>query len=130
MNNISYFKISQIFKIKEYKKIERDLANEPYYKSYIDKNIVFNLSAIIKVGTRVIMWNDNPDEVQELTKEELFKRLYVVGKFNNRRSDFVYFKHHTKASENYDMELVPNNLNCLIENRDFKINELGNIEWL
>ena len=127
---VDLFKISQIFKIKEYKKIERDLANEPYYKSYIDKNIVFNLSAIIKVGTRVIMWNDNPDEVQELTKEELFKRIYVVGKFNNRRSDFVYFKHHTNASENYDMELVPNNLNCLIENRDFKINELGNIEWL
>lgn len=127
---IGLYDVSRLLKIKGYYSFEQELTNEPYYKSFIEKNVVYNLSAIIKVGTRVIMWKENPDEVLELSKEELYKRLYVVGKFNTTGADLVYLKHHTNATENYDIKLVPNNLNCLIENRDFKIDDLGNIEWL
>ena len=127
---VGLYEVSKILKTKEYKDFENELANEPYYKSFTEKNVEYNLSAIIKVGMRVILWKESPDELLDLFKEELYKRIYVVCKFNTTGADLVYLRHHTNASENIDLALVPNNLNCLIENRDFRINDLGIIEWL
>lgn len=127
---VGLYEVSEILKTKEYKDFENELANEPYYKSFTEKNVEYNLSAIIKVGMRVILWKESPDELLDLFKEELYKRIYVVCKFNTTGADLVYLRHHTNASENIDLALVPNNLNCLIENRDFRINDLGIIEWL
>ena len=75
----------------------------------------------------MLIWNETPDELRELAKQDLLKRLFVVKKFNNRRSDYIYLKNHLNATDKIDLELVPNKFNCLIEHRDFEIDLLGNI---
>ena len=127
---IGLFEATKILKTKDYKNFEKELANEPFYKSYIDKNVEYRLSAIMKTGTRVIMWKETPDEILDLSKEQLFERLYVVGKFNNTGSDHIYLRKHTNATEQYELQLVPDKLNCLIEKKDFVIDDLGNVSFI
>lgn len=109
---------------------ERRLRQEAYYAQIKSGNIIYNLRAIIKVGTRLLLWNESPDELPLLAKSELLSRLYVVGKFNTTSSDHVYLRKHLNAqSDNFDLELVANKLNCLIEHEDFEIDELGRIHF-
>lgn len=108
--------------------IEKILWNEPYYISLTEKGITYQLSAIIKVGTRLIFWEQSPEEISRLMpKEELSKRLFVVRKFNAPSTVYVYVKHHADASENEPKHLAANQLNCLIEHRDFEITPLGTV---
>ena len=76
-----------------------------------------------------MLWKDSPEEIFEIrnNNEELSKRLYIVGKFNNTGSDFLYIRHHLNSTKDFDYKLVANNANCLIEHRDFEIDLLGNI---
>lgn len=119
---INYYNIANL----SYKSIN-EIKKEPYYISYIDKNVKYHLSAILKNGTRLILWNDTPEEVFDLTKTQLLKNVYVVVKFNTTSSDRIYLKHHCNAKDEFDLTFVPNDLNCLIEGRDFEVNELGEI---
>lgn len=123
-----------------------DIFNEPSFQKIEDGKTELKLSAIIKTGTHVLMWKESPDELEKLTKEQLNKRLFVVYKFNQKGANCIYLTNHIEArneiakSEDYTsydetkyqakLTLVANGVNCLIENRDFKINDLGNIEWL
>ena len=107
---------------------------EQYIRTHFDKmdykKVSYSLSAIIAVGTKVIFWNEHPDEIKDLDKKELNKRLYIVTKFNNTGSNHVYLQHHLDATGVTLIDPVPNKLNCLIEHRDFEIDELGNITFI
>ncbi len=104
------------------------LCKEPYYASMTEKGILYGLTAIIKVGYRVLLWNECPDELRDMTPAQLSERLYVVQKFNHTSADHVYLKHHLDAGkEEIYVSPVPNDMNCMIEHRDFKIDALGNI---
>lgn len=123
-----------------------DIYKEPYFQRTEDGKIELKLSAIIKTGTHVIMWQESPDELESLTPPQLSRRLFVVYKFNLKGANCIYLLNHIEArneiahnedytsydATNYQakLTLVANGFNCLIENRDFKINDLGNIEWL
>lgn len=97
------------------------------YNHIIDHNVEYKLTAIIRVGDYVLLWKDNPDELKELDNAEISKRLYVVIKFNTTGADLLYIKRHVSANIQPEMYLVANNVNCLIEHRDFEIDILGNI---
>ena len=73
------------------------------------------------------MWNETPDELRELSKQDLLKRLFVVKNFNKTGANLLYITHHLNATGAIDLKLVSNSLNCLIEHRDFEIDLLGNI---
>ena len=124
---LNLYQVSEMLKAGCSRNLEQSLWHEPLYASFIEKKIEYKLSAIIKTGTRVLMWNETPDELRELSKQDLLKRLFVVKKFNHTSSDHVYLKNHLNATDEIDLELVPNKFNCLIEHRDFEIDLLGNI---
>ena len=97
------------------------------YSHIVEKDIEYKLSAIIRVGDYVLLWNESPDELKELDKAQISQRLYVVVKFNTTGADLLYIKKHMSANIDPDMSLVANKVNCLIEHRDFEIDTLGNI---
>jgi CRISPR-associated endonuclease Csn1 len=106
------------------------------------KDYVAPLKFFIKKGMHVLFYKENAEEILEMSKKELSLRLYKVVKFD--KSGRVYFRPHTEArpaselKEQYIMkydslvEQIPvtiKNLNALIENKDFTISILGNIEF-
>ena len=124
----------------------KNLAKEPYFNKIEEKNYTLNLTAIIKAGTRVLMWADSPEELTGLSERELNRRLFIVYKFNLKGANCIYLQNHIEArneiSKDEDftsfdrnsyqarLTLVANGFNCLIEERDFIIDEIGKIEML
>lgn len=125
-------------------KVEQ-LASEPYYASLTKGKVTYTLTAIIKSGTRMLFWDKHPEEIRDLDKGQLLKRLFVTDNFNNSGTDYIYLKHHDYAGDDSAqskgvtnfvssdspqlLKLTPNNLNALIENVDFEIDILGNITF-
>ncbi|TAJ09430.1 type II CRISPR RNA-guided endonuclease Cas9 [Marinilabiliaceae bacterium JC017] len=116
------------------------------------------LKAIIKTGTIVLFWKNTPEEIKELSEEDLIKRLYKVIKMN--KDGRVAFKYHQEArndeklKEDYEKKyktkapksltngessinfetpypkllLSPLKFNMLIEGIDFTLSPLGEIK--
>ena len=119
------------------------IKNEPYFQVIEEKNVTLYLTAIIKAGTRVLMWSDSPEELVGLDEKEISKRLFVVYKFNNSGADYVFLQNHIEArpdnvlgdgntlynATEYQgrLKLTAKNLNCLVENRDFIVSNEGRI---
>jgi len=144
---VRQFKFINYFEIVELGiKKTNDIYNEPYFQKIEDGKTELKLSAIIKTGSHVLMWKESPDELESLTKELLNRRLFIVYKFNNSGSDYVFIQNQIEARQDNELgdgdtiynsntyqsrlKLNANKFNCLIENRDFIIDNLGNIEWL
>ena len=97
------------------------------------------------MGTHVLMWQNTPDEIYELSKSQLSSRLFVVYKYNSMGSNFIYLQNNIEArldneikdddatfnSGRYQarLHLVANNFNCLIEGRDFEMTPMGEIKF-
>lgn len=107
--------------------IDNIIRSTQDYNLIVDKKIEYKLSAIIRVGDYVLLWNESPEEIKELDKTEISKRLYVVIKFNTTGADLLFLKNHLSANNEPELSLVANKINCLIEHRDFEIDTLGNI---
>lgn len=111
--------------INTFDQLETKLMNEPDFKKKIfkknGKEIECSLTAIIRSGDRVLKWNNSPDELYELTKEELLKRLFVVIKFNTTGANLIYLQNHLHANSDNMDKITSNNFHCLIEHRDFEI---------
>jgi CRISPR-associated endonuclease Csn1 len=130
-------------------KSPNELYTIPHYtileKGKGDNKIIYSLSSILKVGTRVLVWKEYPDELRVLSKKDLLKRLYKIYKFNEiGPTGYVYLQFHNEARPDkelgegekifqYDiyqprLRFSADNLNCLIEGKDFKITIDGEIE--
>ncbi len=123
-------------------KSDRQLWDEPYYREFEEKKKMFSLSAILKVGTRVLMWEETPDELLDC---DLSRRLFSVYKFNFKGQDCIYLQNHLEARKDSDIDedyttfnskiyqprltMVANSFNCLIEHRDFEIQLNGKVEF-
>lgn len=123
-----------------------DLKNEHYFQVIEEKNVKLNLTAIIKAGTRVLMWLNDPEELIGIDEKELNKRLFVVYKFNFKGANCIYLQNHIEArneiprneeftifdNNKYQarLTLVANGFNCLIEQRDFIVLDTGKLQWL
>lgn len=123
----------------------KEIANEPYYKTFLNGKKELFLTGVIKKGCRMLFWEQTPDELLDLDREQLVKRLFVVDKFNNTGSDHVYLHNHIYAGDNpepkeytqYETQFNPlklqvtaNKMNALIEHRDFEIDVTGKIIFL
>lgn len=126
---IGLYEVSVLAKTFNSANIIDNLRNTSSYNNICIKGVNYRLKSIFKVGTRVLLLNnDNPTDIYSLQPSELSKRLYVVVKFNNTGSDHLYLKSHLNSSPGelaIDLGLVPSNINCLVEGQDFEINELG-----
>ncbi len=119
------------------------------------KKILLPLKYIVKTGNMVLLWEETPDEIWDLEKEDVKKRLFkVVGLSSqkiNRPSGKVdeyativlrFHQEATPASElkvqdgvfqkdeifKPHRKLNHNQFNALVEGYNFKINILGQIE--
>ncbi|MBS3944833.1 MAG: hypothetical protein KGZ42_05000 [Melioribacter sp.] len=142
------FRLIGLYELAQYKlnKIN-DIKNVPDYQHCEvgrGKNkIVIPLINVITTGTHVLVYSNSPDEIKELNKKELLKRLYRIYKFNEAPSPYVYMQYHAEARQDLELgvgetqidikkyqprlKLVANNFKCLIEERDFEIKLDGEI---
>jgi len=112
------------------------------------------LFKIIKQGTKVLLMENNKEELKQLSIIQIKKRLFVVYKFNEsfdkRRDKFYYsifLKNNLDARPTSDIDkecedkfnpekyqaglcLKPEDINCLFEGIDFEIKPDGTIKWI
>lgn len=126
---ISLYELSQSFKGKIITDYYSYFSKEPYYASITEKGVDYKLTAAIEPGTKVLLWNESPDELKDLINDtqELSKRLFVVKIFNTTSSDRLFLLPHYSSNDSTLFSLVPNDFNFLIEHRDFEMDLLGNI---
>ena len=93
----------------------------------------------------VLLYENNGDEIWDLDKRNLQRRLYIITKmkFDGR----IYMMHHQEAREEKDLEeksglfkeneeyrpIIVNSYNqfkALVQGVDFEINDLGEIKRL
>lgn len=103
----------------------------------------------LKIGMMVILYENKPDEVWQLTKRELQKRLYIITGLGVHSADamIVTLLHHQDARPKSDIKpkkgafraaeefrpkivLRHTQFNGLIEGVDFELNDLGEISRL
>lgn len=125
---VNYFDIAQL-----HPESITALVAEPEFSTF-EKNAMMPLKAIIKRGTRVLLYKIIADEVRDLDCNELSKRHYVVYKFNAMGTPNIYLRHHLEARKEADCDIKDNYLNlkasnfkALIEHYDFEVDPLGNI---
>ena len=114
------------------------------WESYYSKE-GYDLIYKLKSGTMVLMYENNGDEIWDLDKRNLQRRLYIITKmkFDGR----IYMMHHQEAREKKDLEeksglfkeneeyrpIIVNSYNqfkALVQGVDFEINDLGEIKRL
>jgi CRISPR-associated endonuclease Csn1 len=145
-----YFKFVSLFELLQYKLQNiNDISQIPELQFYIigkgknQKQIP--LSFIITPGTRVLLYNEDTNELRDLNNRDITNRLYNIYKFNNAGTDYIYLMHNLEARTdkeldkeetiiNFDryqprLKLVANKFNCLIEGRDFDIKLDGKIKF-
>ncbi|MCQ2344175.1 MAG: hypothetical protein MJ002_04520 [Paludibacteraceae bacterium] len=142
MRFINYFEMAQM-----HLKSSNELFHDKNYSSKVEKNIVYSLKYILKTGTNVLMYETFPDELKDLNERDLNKRLFVVYKFNNSGTDYVFLQNTIEARSNeslakerqkadgfteynasdymYRLKLSANNCNFIIEGIDFEITTKG-----
>ena len=115
--------------------------------SEYNNNPQLHLKAVIKKGTRVIFYKSNPEEVYDMDPMDLSKRLYVVRKFNEAPTAYIYSYRHIEARDEkkmdasekgkeYSSQPIPsfikctaNNFKALIEHYDFEVDASGSIHF-
>ncbi len=119
--------------------------------------IELQLRAILKIGTMVILWENSPDEVWDLSVSEINKRLYKIiglsiqriiglsGKVNEYAT--IVMRFNQEASQAIDLKTMDgkfeknevfkaqrkmnhNQFNALVEGVDFNLSVLGEIKRL
>ena len=114
------------------------------WESYYSKE-GYDLIYKLKSGTMVLLYENNGDEIWDLDKRNLQRRLYIITKmkFDGR----IYMMHHQEAREKKDLEeksglfkeneeyrpIIVNSYNqfkALVQGVDFEINDLGEIKRL
>jgi CRISPR-associated endonuclease Csn1 len=129
-----------------------EIKHENYYASIQagkGKNKTgLGLVHIITAGMKAILYQNDKEELKELPKIDLLKRLYRIYKFNEPAPStvYVYLQHHLEARKNDelgtgDKEVILGRsqpriflnavkFNCALEGRDFNVNVDGSINWL
>ncbi len=120
-----FYKHEETNDINSFEQLKTKLLQDPHFlkKTFKPrgKDVECNLTAIIRAGDRVLKWNNTPEELYELSRAELLRRLYVVVKFNKTGANLIYLNSHLLANSDSIEKLTSNNFHCMIEHRDFEI---------
>lgn len=110
------------------------------------KNIrELQLAEILKVGTKVIFYNQHIEELKDLPYQQLLKRVFRVYKFNEMGTPNLFLQNHLEARKNelmddgdtnfnsskyqYRLKIKADKFTCAIEDKHFKIKPDGQINW-
>ena len=70
----------------------------PCIYKHSDSEIGLPLRYKLRIGTQVLLWENNPDEIWKLSLEELKKRLYyVVGISDKKQYAYVTLRFHQEG---------------------------------
>ena len=101
------------------------------------------LKYILRKGISVLFYNENPDELKDLPKEELVKRLYIITE--TQKAGRIYFIPHQLSGNISDNKkeaiskvvfsgnmllLTKKNWNFIVDKIDFELSIDGKITWL
>lgn len=125
----------------------RDYLNLlPCLYKHSDEEIGYPLKYKLFIGTQVLLWEKSPEEIWELTPEQLKKRLYyVTGISDKKQYAYVTLRYHQEGRRSSDLDekkgafkvgnehfpiMVMSHLqfNALIEGVDFELTLLGEIK--
>ena len=123
---------------------ERNITEDPIVPPYSKSG--FSLVYKLSIGTMVILFDNNPEEVWDYDRKTIQKRLYKITRMSLTDGRMVLV-HHQEArpandllaessAYNYDGVLKPmlrigfNQFNALVQGVDFEINDLGEIRRL
>ena len=131
---------------------EAELYSDKYYNNIEagrGKNKkLLSLTNILKVGTRVIFYKENMEELKYLDQKSLLMRVFRIYKFNEPAPStvYVYFHNHIEARKNDDLGngekelalhtyqsrlfLGASKFTAAIEGKHFEIKVDGSINWL
>ena len=139
---VNYFEVAQLGISNP-----EQLFLEPEF-AFFEDNKSMHLKAIIKKGTRVLLYSNHPEEVQESDKDGISRHLYIVYKFNSMGTPNIYLRHHLEARKETEcdasetdtcyhsekpasyLSLKASNFQALIEHYHFEIDPLGNIQFI
>lgn len=127
----------------------RDIEKEKYYQTLEVGNKKTTkelpLTHIITVGMKVILFENEIEELKELSRQDLYKRVYRVYKFNETSVIYIYVQHHLEARSNEELgngdsfidfkkhqgriSLNSTKFNCAMEGKDFSVDLDGTIRW-
>lgn len=131
---------------------------EPIYIGRGKKSKEATLEHIFMVGQKVLFFDGLKDELKDIEKSELAKRLYFVKRLADANAQRILFQHHLEArddkqlSQDFPKEefgtkgkdgfskfstdfvaprllLTPGNFNFIIEGKDFEMKLDGSIEF-
>lgn len=111
-----------------------DISKESYYSTLQKRKDTYELYATLQPGTRVLKWENNIEELREMTEGELSKRLFYVKNFNNVGTNElpkyrIHVQSHMDAMEN-TISYAPQDFKFLIEGVDFNMDMLGKISFV
>lgn len=144
------FEVVKNIQAAEYYKKSTDKKDYPelvpcVYK-YSDDEIGYPLRYKLYIGTQVLLWENNPEEIWKLSSEELKKRLYyVTGISDKKQYAYVTLRYHQEGRRSSDLNekkgafkvknehfpvMVMSHLqfNALIEGIDFELTILGEVK--
>jgi len=145
------FKIVGLFELSLLKlKKESDLKLENYYKEVLSgkgKNAIqLPLVHILKTGTKCLFYKESIEELKDLDRTSLLKRVFRIYKFNEMGTPNLFLQNHLEARKNellddgdtsfehtlnsYRLKIKADKFTCAIEGKDFKMEIDGDIKWL
>lgn len=134
-------------------------VNEFFEKSFFVGKKEYSLLYILNAGVKVIFYSSFKEELKELTKSELKKRLYFLKKLFDFKTGTIQFQYHLDSRNDKELEeafpkkeygqkgkngfskidldnpyprllLSPISFNFIVENKDFKFKQDGEIQFL
>ncbi|MEM3373499.1 MAG: HNH endonuclease domain-containing protein [Candidatus Anstonellales archaeon] len=132
-------------KIKQIKPISKpEDFFEPYKETGRGKNkSKAKLKSVLYKNLKVILYEENIDELLSLNKENILQRVYYIYKF--KKDGRIYLQHHLEARSDKELGDGPSkidfnnlhyryfiskeNFNFAIEGKDFEIKPDGEIIW-
>ena len=118
----------------------------PCVYKYSDDEIGYPLKYKLYIGTQVLLWENNPEEIWKLSSDELKKRLYyVTGISDKKQYAYVTLRYHQEGRRSSELNekkgafkvknehfpvMVMSHLqfNALIEGVDFELTILGEVK--
>ena len=110
---------------------------EPMFPKFNKKNVP--LRAILKKGSNILLYENSPDELKKLSQSELVKRLYVLYGIEGNNTCNLRLHLEARASQKGQSSIDFQNpegflrmslKKVLVEGYDFKLDILGNIEFM
>ena len=113
-------------------------------KNQGNKNeVLIPLSKVLRVNQMAIFYKNNPNELKNISKEDLSKRLFKITQFEG--DGRIQFRHHAQGGADKELKkessldfnksaqklrISLSNIKAIFEGNDFILNQTGNIDFL